>query len=184
MTRKQSNVAEETVRSVDAVLDRVLARRFDDVVRDVDEYALLLQRREWRELVVLELYDAFFPPPRHEFEYEIIQQMVRAVAESGTASFVANAVATGMIGTVSWEIVRGVVGAVKKRLHGHLRGEPFADIQRTVDGLEKFFKRRRRATTPEIAEAIGTEAHKVEPLLRLLGFKAVRRKGKRVWERP
>jgi hypothetical protein len=175
---------ERVAREVETTLDRVLARGFDDTVSSDDDYSLLVQRREWRDLVVLEIYEAYFPPPRHEFEHELIQHIVRAITESSGAKYLADAIATGLVGTAAWEILRSAVTAARQRLEGYRRAEPFVDMQKTIDGIEKFFRHRKQATVGELSKVIGVEPQRLEPILRLLGFSVKRKKQARVWRRP
>jgi hypothetical protein len=57
---------------LDKIIDAIEERGFDDVQDEYDDYSILLQKFEFRKLVTFELYEAHFPPRRHDFELQLV----------------------------------------------------------------------------------------------------------------
>lgn len=183
---KQIPHLDKATRTLDQVIDAVVERGYDEKPESTDDYGALLARSfEHRKLVTFQLYDSYFPPKRHEFELQLLTSFVDAVAANPIAAFVGGAVAGGVVGNAAYDVLKHLLARLVsktkpiKRTH-----DGFKEIEKNTHRLMKFFEKRSQAGMADICEALDADADKVEPLLKLLGFRC-RRKGKRrIWLAP
>jgi hypothetical protein len=176
---------EAVTRSLDNIVSAVIARGFDDEAEPIDDYSTLLAAFEQRKLVIFQLYDSYFPPKRHEFELDLVTSVVDAVIKNPTVAFVGGAVAGGVIGNAAYDVLKFLLSGLIVKLKPIKRShDAFKEIQKNSDQIIQFFQTRNQAGITEISESLNTDPEKVEPLLKLLGFRC-RRKGKRrIWFTP
>lgn len=173
------------VRKVDYVVDTVRERGYDDVSEECDDYTMLLQTFEFRKLVTFELYEAYFPPRRHEFELQILSDLVDAVTSSTTAAFLAGAAVGGIVGNTADQILKMALGYIVKKLRTVKRSrDAFEEVERNLDLIRSYFEKRDQAPADKLCKDLGLDPRKVEPLLKLLGFRYRRKKRRQVWLKP
>lgn len=168
---------------LDSLLQRLADRGADDSVSDMDDYGVLAQQYETRELIVLELYDEWIPPPRHEHELQILREIVAAVTESRIALFSAGAAAGGIIGNASYDVVKRLLGAVCLAFRNRRRADAFKRMRTAIEGIESYFSKRDEAPEHEILAVVDIRAAELRPLLKLLGFQCRRHKKSSIWRR-
>jgi hypothetical protein len=186
MTAKpQTHPDSINTKQIDAIIDAVLQRGFDDTPQEFDDYSTLIQTFEVRKLVAFQLYYSYFPPKRHEFDLQLLTHLVEEVARSHTASLIVHAAASGIIGGASFASLKKLGGYIAARLKRNKRSSSsLREIKRNSERIAKYFETRNQAAETELSTALGIEPHKVQPLLMLHGFRC-RRKGKRrVWSKP
>ena len=177
-----SSVINEVERNLEQLISSVLDRGFDDVSLNFDDYSLLLSQYEFRKLIVYELYEAYFPPRRHEFEIKIISEIVDAIAKARAVDFVAAAVVSGMLGNLAYDIAKQLLLNVKARLgQQHKRFSAFSEIIKDIEAIQKFFAGRKEADFQDIVTSLNIPPDRVLPLLKMLGFKCKRRKKRQIW---
>lgn len=166
------------------IAEAVLERGCDDVKEEFDDYYAMLAQLEFRQLIILQLYEVYFPPKRHEFELQLITDIVEAIAQSRPAVFLGAAALSGVVGSSVYEISRRLVAYLARKFQGdRRRSAAFREIETNLQCIRDYFKTRKQAPLEDMAEAMKVERDKLEPLLKLLGFKC-RKKKKRVWIRP
>ncbi|MBK9948291.1 MAG: hypothetical protein IPP12_14035 [Nitrospira sp.] len=180
-----NTVFRNALREVDRSASAILDRGYDDVIQEWDDYGWLIQSYEFRKLVTLELYEAYFPPERHEFELHLLTQLVDAVAASKPAAFLAGAAAGGVVGNAVYDMLKAALSHIAKR---------FAKVRRTHDAVQeigqdvekilKYMDKHADVTTSEIASDLDIETQKVESVLKLLGCRSHRVKRRRLWRKP
>jgi hypothetical protein len=182
---KQHAHLDKASRTLEQIIDAVAERGYDDKSEPTDDYAALLAGFEYRKLVTFQLYDSYFPPKRHEFELQLLSSLVDAVASNPVAVFLGAAVASGVVGNAAYDVLKVLLSRVLRKAKPIRRThDGFKEIEKNTDRLMKFFEKRSQASMADICEAIDADECKVEPLLKLLGFRR-RRKGKRfIWLAP
>jgi hypothetical protein len=58
------------------VIREVTKRGVSENELDADDFEVLLLRKEFKELVVAELYEAYFLPERHESDWQVLRELV------------------------------------------------------------------------------------------------------------
>lgn len=163
----------------------VLKRGYDEVCDEYDDYSILISQFEFKKLIIFQLYESYCLPQRHEFELQIITDIVEAVAQSGTAAFLGTAALSGVVGSAAFEVSKRLIALVAKIFESDkVRSKAFREIEANLVLIRNYFKARKQASIEEISTAVGVDSNKIEPLLKLLGFKYRRRKKRQVWIRP
>lgn len=186
MTAKsQAHLGSMNTKQIDAVIDAVLQRGFDDRPQEFDDYATLIQTFEIRKLVTFQLYYSYFPPKRHEFDLQLLTCFVDEVARNCATNPIAHAAANAIIGGTAFAAVKHLCAHIVNKFKSNKRStSAIREIDRNSDLIVKYFETRDQATETELSAALDVEPHKLQPLLMLHGFRC-RRKGKRrVWSRP
>jgi len=147
-----------------------------------DQFLQLRGRKEFRDLIAAEIYENYFLPQRHEFDWQIVGQFVDAMCSSK----VAEVLASGVAGNTAYAILKHLL----KRVHGELaakglspeRVTPYAKMRTNVEKLEEYFAGLGQCTRiAEIEAGTGVSREELYPLLRLLGFSHHRRKHNCLW---
>ena len=139
---------------------------------------------KFRELVTLELYEGYFPPKRHKFELQLLRTLVDAVASSQSSSFLAG-VALGVAGNAVYDMLKKALAYAVRKLGTVQRSRnAFQEIEDNLDKIRSYFEKRDQVRADKLCADLGLERHKLEPLLKLLGFRCHRRKKRQVWSRP
>lgn len=173
---------------VSFVIDNVRERGFSDVKVEYDDYNELLLRKEFRDLVVGEIYEAFFLPERHEFEWQIVNEIVGIMTNERIRDFVATAVVAGVLGNAAFAALRNIVTRILKQMEALQlppnRQEPFLSIRTATTQIEEFFRSQGCARIAAIESSTNVPREQLYPLLKLLGFKHHRRKYNCHWCAP
>jgi hypothetical protein len=153
-----------------------------------DDFDVLLSRKEFQDLVLGEIYEAYFLPDRHESDWLVLRELLRIVTSEHVRQFVASTVVGGVLGNTAFAVVRSVLARIlsemTKARYSSCRRKPFQAVRGDVDRLEKFFRKRDCARIAEIESSTGIPQEKLRPLLKLLGFKHYRREHACHWCRP
>lgn len=162
----------ESVKQVDKIIDSVIERGYDDVTEEIDDYRILLQSFEFKKLVTFSIYDEYFPPRRHEFELQLLTKII---------DFLASAVASGVV----YDVIKNTLYHVIRQLKTIKRSRnAFQEISDNLDRIHKYFLKHDNVSIDEICSEIGIESNKIEPLMKLLGFRRRRKKNRQIWSKP
>jgi hypothetical protein len=179
---------EQSSQDLSYVVREVGRRGIAETELEADDFSVLLERREFKDLVVGELYEAYFLPERHEFDWHLLKEMVAILTSEPIKEFVALSVVGSVLGSAACSALRALlaqtVSEIKKAKLPSGRQQPFRDMRNHVDGIEKFFQQRECARIAEVETSTGIPREKLYPLLKLLGFAHHRRKFVCHWCRP
>jgi hypothetical protein len=155
---------------------------------DADDFHALLSRKEFQDLVVGELYEAYFLPERHESDWQLLRELVTILTSERIKEFVALSVAGGVIGNTASAVLLSIVGriisAMKKAKLPPSKWRPFYGMRDDIDGLEHFFRENECARIVDLESSTGIPRERLYPLLKLLGFTHYRRQHACYWCRP
>ncbi len=172
--------------NIDWTIDKVLKRGYEVAPQEIDDYSSLLKEYEFRNLVVFELYENYFLPQRHEFELQILKDIVEAVVKYQPWSYVVGAAASGVIGGAVYDLLKRLLShaSAKFRDKDVGRSKLFNTIKNDVLKIEKYFREHRSGKIGELEICLDIDRDRLLPLLKLLGFKCCRRKNRNLWVRP
>ena len=104
---------------------------------------------------------------------------------SKAAAFLAVAAAGGIVGNAAYDMLKTVLAHVM---------ESFSEIKRTRDAVQEIADNAQKIRTymdthedvraSQISSDLDISAHKIEPIMKLLGCRSRRVKKRRVWRRP
>jgi hypothetical protein len=172
-----------TIDTLERIADHALERGYEDRKGSSDDYAILLKQREFRDVVIGELYGSYFPPGRHEFDYLLLKEFVDAIAHDAVITYIANAVATGVVGAAAYKLANRLATVVANKFRGkdRERASIWKSIAADIGKIESFFQERERATIQDIEKVTGIERERLATLLKLLKFKSEKVKGRTRW---
>jgi hypothetical protein len=146
---------------------------------DVDDFRDLLSRREFRDLVIGELYEAYFLPQRHEFDWQVIHELVSIATSEQMKEFYAVAIVGGVLGNAATAVLRMLLKRVVSEMRAaklpKARRDPFSAMEGDVGQIESFFLTHGCARINDVEASIKIDRERLYPLLRLLGFRHYRR---------
>ena len=167
------------------IVQNVLERGYDDFVEEFDDFSIIITQYEFNKLVTFQLYEVYFPPKRHEFELQILSNIVDAVAQSWPVAFIGTAALSGIVGSTAYEVSKRLFAHVAKNFQkDKKRSKPFHEIDNNLMLIRNYFETRENAKIEDISEKLNVDRNKIEPLLKLLGFKCKRKKKQQIWIRP
>jgi hypothetical protein len=189
MTEKGINdIIEKESYDLSYVIQAVGKRGITDSELQTDQYSLLLMSKEFRDLVVCELYETYFLPERHEFDWQILQEMVRILTNEKVREFVATTVIGGILGNGAFAAVRSILDRILSSLKDAglvgVRQEPFLAMKANLEEIERFFGEQECSRIAEIESNTKVPREKLYPILKLLGFQHHRRANNCFWCRP
>lgn len=184
----------EAQKSMEYVINEVASRGWTDVPLDIDRFAELRQDRMFRDAQVAALYEEYFLPQRHESDWqllsEIVQALVHVVLTSPVTDFAAGAIASGVIGSSAYDLLKRMCTHAASLLESklgekaHERVASFKRIGEDAEKLKTFFLQKEKARIEEIEQATSLRREQIYPLLKLAGFNHYRRGSPCYWARP
>lgn len=170
------------------VVNNINKRGMDNHMQDCDDYEQLLVRKEFSDLVVYEIYEAYFYADRHEFDLILIEQLVKSVIAFFTSKELREANTTlrqYLIQNIPAIISIEICAYIKKKFHANSeRNAKYDDIKINVDKIQKYFKKELYIDTENIKQVFEEDEIKIIPLLKLLGCKHYINDGQDFWMKP
>jgi hypothetical protein len=178
----QSPQFQEIENRISNTVTQVSNRGFDENEELYDDYSELIEKFEYKNAVIVGIYESFFPPKRHEFELQLITDIIEAVINSKLAMFTIGAAASGLIGDTFTNVVKKLLRKIIEGFKGQPNEEKkFKTILSDVEKIEKYFNDKEKEEIKVLVEKLGIEKERLIPLLKLLGYKAKKKKDKRFW---
>lgn len=103
-------------RNIDYILDEVIARGYNDNSGEFNDYMVLLQRKEFKDLIAMELYEYYFWRERHEFDLQLLREIVNNVAEHFANPDVGQQIESGLLQNLPIAIIIPTVKAIWSKL--------------------------------------------------------------------
>ena len=179
-------------REINYILDEVIARGYNDNSQECNDYLVLLQRNEFKDLIALELYEYYFWNERHEFDLQLLKEMVNTVADYFANPDVIQQIESGFLQNFPVAIIIPVVKTIWSKLK-KLREEieempeeenPWLQIGKNAEKLRNEFSNHDYILTSDIEQIFGTSREDILPLLKVGGCKCFIRKERSIWIKP
>ncbi len=163
-------------------VNQVNKRGFDENHEAFDDYSELMERAEFKNVIITGIYENYFPPKRHEFELQLITDLIEAIISSKLAIFIAGAAASDLIGDVFTTIVKRLLRKIIDGFKGHNKEkEKFEAILIDVKKVEEYFVKIDSQEVNILQRDLRIDIEKLILILKLLGFKSFKMKGKKYW---
>ena len=185
--QEYNKMLESTISRLDWTIDNVLKRGYDDYEEDIEDYSKSIEKYEIRKMITFELYENYFTPKRHEFELQIIVEIVDAVVKyQSLLAFIGGAAISGVIGSSVYDLLKNIISHISGKFStkDKKRDEIFLTLKSDITLLEKYFENNDAAKIEELEDKLKIERERLVPLLKLLGFKRYKRKNKKIWVKP
>ena len=171
---KLQRMVEDAFGDAAHVIQTVGKRGLLEVEQECDDFIELLLRREFRDVVVAELYEEYFLPKRHEFDWQVLHQIVSILTSEPIKEYCAMTVVGGVVGNAAWAalrlLLRRVVAEMRAANVSKSRRDVYLAMESDVAQVERFFKEAPCARITNIEESTRIDRARLYPLLKLLGF--------------
>lgn len=175
-------------KQLDYIIDSVCKRGYDKNSVDCNDYYLLLGRKEFKELVAVELYEYYFLNDRHEFDLQLLRELIEAVSEFFSDPEVIITIRNGVLQTIPSAIIIGILNYIGKKIphkKASTDSESYWDkIKTNTQKIEAEFKHHDYILGDEIERIFDTSKEEIQPLLKLCGCKCYYQKSRSIWIRP
>jgi hypothetical protein len=180
----------EAKKSIEYTFEKVAERGWQDTLETIDRFAELRKDKRFREAQVAALYEQYFLPERHEFEWRALNEIADVVIESQATAFVGGAITTGIIGDLAYDLLTQLAAhaafVMSKRLEprGGDRAQGFLELSKDIDRIRDFFSETKKARIKTIEEETGIPRERIYPIVKLAGLNHYRRGDPCYWEIP
>ena len=165
-------------------ISNVLERGFDNILDQYDDYTKLVEIADFRNSIIQELYENYFPPRRHEFEFQIISDLVNAAVQSKFIVFAAGAALSGPIGDLTSYVIKSLLNKIASAFNkSPQEAEKFNSILKNINLIESVIPQGKKFNINKLTKMTGIEKERLIPLLKLLGFKKSRKNETNYWEK-
>jgi hypothetical protein len=182
------DVVQHVSQDLSYVIRMVGERGFSGSEEEADDYGVLLTRKEFRELVVAEIYEQYFLPERHEFDWQILHELALVLTSEKLRTFMISAVAAGILGNGAFAMLRAVLNRILTDMKVASlpagRKAPYVEMKEVLNKIERYFQENAYGRISAIELYTEFPREKIYPLLKLLGFSHQRRKHNCLWCRP
>jgi len=180
----------EAQKNINHIIDQVAVRGWTDNQLQTDDFAELRTDARFRDAQLAQLYEQYFLPERHEFEWLVLAEIVRAVVHSPVTGYVASGVALGVLGNAAWDLLKKMCVEAAHRFEeklGPSAKERAMGFERLADDAERitaFFNQHSKARIEAIEQETGIARERIHPILKLAGLRHYRRENACYWELP
>lgn len=185
---KLQSLIDQVSEDLSYVIREVGKRGVSEIELDSDDFQVLISRKEFQDLVVGELYEAYFLPERHESDWQLLRELVGILASERVKEFIALSAVGGIIGRSAFEVLRAVIAQITTRMNKArlpiTKRKPFQEMREDMDRLDDYFRENGCARIVEVESSTGIPREKLYPLLKLLGFTHYRRHHACHWCKP
>lgn len=171
----------ETKKGITFLASEVARRGWSDNALSADRFAQLRLDRRLRDAQIAELYEQYFPPQRHEFEWHILSDIVNAVVSSPLMAFAAGAISGGVLGNAAYDLLKQLSLYAATQLRNALgesasgRASGFEQLANDAEKMRLYFVSSQKARIEQIENATGLPREKVYPLMKVAGMTHHRR---------
>lgn len=176
-------------KNIDYILDSVFNRGFDKKSSDCNNFTVLLHQKDFKELIALELYESYFWEERHEFDIQILREIVDNISRFFSDPDTIMQIKTGFLQTLPSTIIITLVAHVRRKIKklSEIRNDvdnentSWSRIENNIKNIDKEFNDHDYILTDEIEYVFGTSREEIQPLLKLCGFKCYFSKKQSIW---
>ena len=174
--------------NIDYILNEVIARDYNVSINKCNDFAELIDKKDFKELIALELYEVYFWDERHEFDLELLREIINAVSDYFSDPETIRQIESGILQTLPSAIIISIVNKIwtklKKCNKKKTTSNPKTSWERIEDNIKKIdkeFSNHDYILTNEIEQIFGVSREEIQPLLKLCGCKCFIDKNKSIW---
>ncbi len=178
--------------NIEYILDELELRGYDEKPSDCNDYKMLLRQYEYKELITTELYEYYFWRERHEFDFQLLGELVEKVVNYLSSPAVQQQIEQGILNNLPTLIIGSIAANIAYRIkrikdnNGAQRDEQSSwyKIKENSEKIDKAFSECDYILTEEIENKFETNREEIQPLLKLIGCKCFIDKKRSVWIKP
>jgi hypothetical protein len=178
-------------RNIEYILDEVITRGVNDNPSECNDFAVLFQRKDFKELIALELYELYFWDERHEFDLQLLREIVDSVGAFFNEPDTVMEIKSGFLQTLPSAIVVTLVAFIWSKLKtipknmkkSDAENSSWVRIKKNIKQIDAELSRRDYILTDEIERLFDASREEILPLLKLCGCKCYIEKKRSIWLR-
>lgn len=175
--------------NIDYILEQVLLRDFNDNSSECNDFSKLIQKKDFKDLVALEIYEYYFWAERHEFDLQLLKEIVESVGAYFNNPETIKQIEGGLLQTIPSAMVLSFVAAIwtklktiaKKKIDPEEENSSWLHIEKNMKKIDKEFLNHDYVLTEEIETVFDASREEIEPLLKLCGCKCYIYKHRSIW---
>ena len=177
-------------RDLDYILDEVVRRGCDVRVSESNDYYYLLNKKDFRDLIALELYEYYFWDDRHEFDLQLLKTIVDSVCNYFSDPAVMQQIENGLLQAFPTAIIIFLLERIDSKLHPLLvekkdKGDPqnssWLRIEDNIRKIDNEFSNHDYIKSEDIETIFKAPREEIQPLLKLYGCKCFINKKHAIW---
>lgn len=176
-------------RSIDYILDEVLLRGYDDKSSESNDFLLLIQKKEFKNLIALEIYEYYFWNERHEFDLQLLNEIVDSVCNYFNNPEVIQQIESGLLQTLPSAIIISMVtqiGIKMKKIRSNRNStsdeeNSWTRIERNIRKIDREFSNHDYVLSDDLERIFEASREEIQPLLKLCGCKCFINKKRSIW---
>jgi len=178
--------------NIDYILNAVLERGCSRTPCESNDFSRLLQKKDFKDLIALEIYECYFWEERHEFDLQLLRELVESVAEFFQDPDTLMHIKAGFLETIPSAIVIAIVSYIwgklkklkKKTKESEDESSSWLRIKKNTEKIDKEFKNHDYVLTDEIERIFEVSRDEMQPLLKLMGCKCYYDRNRSIWIKP
>ncbi len=178
--------------NIDYILKEVAERGYNYISHDGNDFAQLITKKDFKDLVALELYETYFWYERHEFDLQLLKEIIEQVSKFFCDPDTIMQIKSGLLQTLPSEIIIAMVCLVHKRIKNIKdkkadsvdENSSWFKIEQNIKKIDAELTTHDYILTEEIERIFGTSREEIQPLLKLCGCKCFFYKNRSIWIKP
>ncbi|WP_415824287.1 hypothetical protein, partial [Enterocloster bolteae] len=179
----------ERNKDINYILNEVILRGYDDNPSECNDFVELIQRKDFKDLIALEIYEYYFWDDRHEFDLQLIKGIVESVSAYFSQPDIILQMESGLLQNIPSEIILALVAAIwfnikkiaKKKDESNIASNSWLRIEKNIKKIDNEFSNHDYVLTDEIEKIFGESREEIQPLLKLCGCKCFMHKNRSIW---
>lgn len=179
-----------TSKNIDYIVDEVLLRGYNDNSSVCNDFSKLIHRKDFKDLIALEIYEYYFWNDRHEFDLQLIKEIVESIAAYFSNPEVIQQIESGILQNVPSAIIISSVAAIWAKIkkinkkHNTEGNSAWEQLKKNTQKIDEEFANHDYVLAEEIETVFGTSREEILPLLKLCGYKCYIHKNRSIWIKP
>jgi len=172
---------------IDYIIEAIQKRGSDARDKTHNDFLDLLRRKEFKDLIVLELYEVYFYRDRHEYDLQILKEIVESVGAHLFSRDNCTALKNGLLMTLPSLFLMKLlasIGSRLKKVKDKSKQSPWGKMEANVNKLDSAFGSHDYILTEDIKNIFGATNDEILPLLKLFGCKCYYHAQKSIWIKP
>ena len=165
----------ENHKSIDYILNEVLLRGYDDKADESNNFLHLIQKKEFKDLIALEISERYFWNERHEFDLQLLKEMVNNVCNYFNTPEIMQQIEAGLLQTLPSAIIISMISKIWSKIkeYKNKKNEIVSEedsswlrIKRNIEKIDKEFLNHDYILSDDIEQIFATSREEILPLLK------------------
>ena len=169
---------------INYIIQKVNKRGYNEKYAECNDFLILLEQKEFKELIALEIYEHYFLDDRHEFDLQLLRELVEQIAEYFSKPDTIMNIETGLLRTVPSAFIFSIVKHIIEKLKKKKQNNCWRKIGTNVNKIEKEFNNHNYILSDDIEKIFDASKEEIQPLLKLCGCKCYYNKNRNIWIKP